>query len=429
MSTVKTNNVQLGQSVTATNNFTWYQPASPDGTVRLGNGNSGSVTDLVTLTSAGNLGIGTSSPAQKLDVVGYATITNATAGLSGTAKGTIRLYDSSSMASGVGAGVAFLGQATTGSSAYTTAGSIQSYKVNGTSGDDGFGLQFTTRSNGNGCATVMTLDASGNLGLGVTPSAWGSLLKAIQIGSGGAFIGSYNNANIYFGSNQYWDGTNWRYTTSAYTGQFLFDNATGKYIWNTAASGTAGNAISFTQAMTLDASGRLLVGTTSQNGFFTVDSAATNTNMASFAASNTSGPNYVLSLQSYANAANTGAFIRAFVSTSTLCFNVAGNGNVTNTNNSYGAISDRSLKENIVDATPKLVDLLKVKIRNFNLIGDSTKQIGVVAQELEEVFPAMVEEDKDGIKSVKYSVFPSMLIKAIQELSAEIETLKQKVNA
>ena len=55
MSLLKANAVQLGQSVTATNNFTWYQPASPDGTVRLGNGNSGSVTDLITVGSTGNL--------------------------------------------------------------------------------------------------------------------------------------------------------------------------------------------------------------------------------------------------------------------------------------------------------------------------------------------------------------------------------------
>ena len=71
MSTLKTNNVQVGQSVTATNNFTLYQPASPDGTVRLGNGNSGSTTaDVITATSAGNVGIGTTSPSYKLTVNG-----------------------------------------------------------------------------------------------------------------------------------------------------------------------------------------------------------------------------------------------------------------------------------------------------------------------------------------------------------------------
>ncbi len=59
MSTLKTNNVQVGQSVTATNNFTLYQPATPDGTVRLGVGNSGATTaDVITATSTGNVGIG-----------------------------------------------------------------------------------------------------------------------------------------------------------------------------------------------------------------------------------------------------------------------------------------------------------------------------------------------------------------------------------
>jgi len=139
-------------------------------------------------------------------------------------------------------------------------------------------------------------------------------------------------------------------------------------------------------------------------------------------------------------------------------FYVLGTGDVKNTNNSYGAISDFKLKENIKDATPKLDDLLKVKIRNYNLIGDDKKQIGVIAQELEEIFPAMVDEledfeelevpqiDEEGnevlneegkvvttkqrvskgtaTKSVKYSVFVPMLIKAIQEQQAQIEELK-----
>jgi uncharacterized protein (AIM24 family) len=64
MSTLKTNNVQVGQSVTATNNFTIYQPSTPDGTVRIGVGNSGATTaDVITANSSGNVGVGTSSPA------------------------------------------------------------------------------------------------------------------------------------------------------------------------------------------------------------------------------------------------------------------------------------------------------------------------------------------------------------------------------
>jgi hypothetical protein len=135
--------------------------------------------------------------------------------------------------------------------------------------------------------------------------------------------------------------------------------------------------------------------------------------------------------------------------TGTVRFRVASNGNVTNRNGSYGSISDIKLKENITDATPKLDDLLKVKVRNYNLIGEETKQIGVIAQELEEVFPAMIDESEDfeeveitdeegnttkkkqslgtTTKSVKYSVFVPMLIKAIQEQQSQIEILKTKI--
>jgi hypothetical protein len=77
MSTLKTNNVQVGQSVTATNNFTLYQPATPDGTVRLGVGNSGATTsDVITANSSSNVGIGTPSPATRLHT--YVTATSAT---------------------------------------------------------------------------------------------------------------------------------------------------------------------------------------------------------------------------------------------------------------------------------------------------------------------------------------------------------------
>jgi hypothetical protein len=131
-------------------------------------------------------------------------------------------------------------------------------------------------------------------------------------------------------------------------------------------------------------------------------------------------------------------------------FIVYSNGNVQNTNNSYGSLSDIKLKENIADASPKLENLLKVKIRNFNLIGETTKQIGVIAQELEEVFPSMIEEtpnyeeittiDEEGnevvekvetgetTKSVKYSVFVPMLIKAMQELKEIVDNQQQQIN-
>lgn len=114
-----------------------------------------------------------------------------------------------------------------------------------------------------------------------------------------------------------------------------------------------------------------------------------------------------------------------------------GTGAIQNTLNSYGSISDIKLKENIVDATPKLEKLNQVRIVNFNLIGSEQKQIGVIAQELEQIFPGLVDnnqdEDSEGndlgttTKSVKYSVFVPMLIKAIQEQQAIIESLEARV--
>jgi hypothetical protein len=118
---------------------------------------------------------------------------------------------------------------------------------------------------------------------------------------------------------------------------------------------------------------------------------------------------------------------------------VYGNGNIVNINNSYGALSDIKLKENIIDATPKLANIMQLKVRNFNLIADQskTKQIGFIAQELEEVFPGIVEEvpDRDMennelgtvTKTIKTSVLVPILVKAIQEQQSQIETLKSKI--
>jgi hypothetical protein len=107
----------------------------------------------------------------------------------------------------------------------------------------------------------MRLDSSGNLGLGVTPSAWNSATKAMQISTAATFWG-LNNNQAYVGSNSFYDSLgNFKYIVT--------DNATqyrqwqGAHAWFNAPSGTAGNAITFTQAMTLDSSGNLIIGDTS----------------------------------------------------------------------------------------------------------------------------------------------------------------------
>ena len=117
------------------------------------------------------------------------------------------------------------------------------------------------------------------------------------------------------------------------------------------------------------------------------------------------------------------AIVLKDIDTNTLVFYVNTTGNVLNVNNSYGSASDVSIKENITDASSKLNDLLNVRVRNYNLKADPNKlkQLGVIAQELETVFPGIVETDTEGLKSVKYSIFVPMLIKAIQEQQVLIQ--------
>jgi len=121
------------------------------------------------------------------------------------------------------------------------------------------------------------------------------------------------------------------------------------------------------------------------------------------------------------------------------CFYVYTNGNVQNTNNSYGQISDIKLKENIVDAASQWSDLKSVRVRNFNFKeGQTHRQIGVIAQELEEVSPGLVYEtpdrDEEGnetgevTKGVNYSVLYMKAVKALQEAMERIETLEQRLN-
>jgi len=175
-------------------------------------------------------------------------------------------------------------------------------------------------------------------------------------------------------------------------------------------------------------------------------------------------------------------------------FQVLGDGDVQNHDNSYGSISDERIKQDITDAKSQWDDIKSIKIRNYKKKDDirdygdkAWSQIGVVAQELETVSPYLIKENspsksdilsssefgtlytsddaetkavlyKDGdtipegkkvgdvktpaskvvgdikeekttVKSVKYSVLYMKAIKALQEAMTRIETLEVKVKA
>ncbi|NBS67421.1 tail fiber domain-containing protein [bacterium] len=131
-------------------------------------------------------------------------------------------------------------------------------------------------------------------------------------------------------------------------------------------------------------------------------------------------------------ASSTGGGTNAFI--------VWSGGNVVNTNNSYGAISDAKLKENIVDATSQWSDIKALQVRKYNFKeGQTHTQIGLIAQEVELVSPGLVSEspDRDAegndlgtvTKGVNYSVLYMKAVKALQEAMLRIEDLEARLDA
>jgi len=114
-------------------------------------------------------------------------------------------------------------------------------------------------------------------------------------------------------------------------------------------------------------------------------------------------------------------------------FIVYGNGNVVNRNNSYGAASDVALKQDITDARDYTNDFKNVRFRKFrmrNAVASNSNApylLGVIAQEVDDVFPSLVEDgsmDGTTAKTFKYSVLNVIAMKVLQSLIARVEALE-----
>jgi hypothetical protein len=139
---------------------------------------------------------------------------------------------------------------------------------------------------------------------------------------------------------------------------------------------------------------------------------------------------------------NTYYLLSAYNTTATAFkFRVADSGDVTNTNGTYGTISDAKMKTDIVDAGSQWSDIKALRFRKFKMKDDPSGlvQLGVVAQEVELTSPGLVDEhaDRDAegndlgttTKSVKTSVLLMKAAVALQEAMARIEQLEAKVVA
>ena len=206
----------------------------------LGTGN----TERARIDSAGNLGLGLTPSSWTnsflaYEIKGGAIASNGT----GSVRFVQNVYYNSS---------AWLYKTTAPASRYEQ-DSGNNLWYNAPSGTAGTAITFTER---------MRLDTSGNLGLGVTPSAWSTAQRAIQLASNGSVAGSATYP-ISLSSNAVATSNGWAANYIADGFATLYAHSAGQHRWFTAPSGTAGTAISFTQALTLSSVGNLLLGGTS----------------------------------------------------------------------------------------------------------------------------------------------------------------------
>ena len=361
MSTLVSKNVQIGADATATNNFTIYQPATPNGTLLIGNGNTGITSSLVTLTSAGNMGIGTSSPSEKLHIYGA----NPYILLQGSEASAQTLYMRES------AGGLFFGQY--------------------------------------GVGTRMLLDSSGNLGLGVTPSAW-TPTKVLQLG--GEFL-AYSGVTGYLTTNAYYGSLGFTYNGTGFATRY--EQTSGKHLWYTAPSGTAGNAITFTQAMTLDGT----------NLYVNATALAQNKNYFAYSAGNAFGE------FSHESGVSSGIGFVNFRYNGVVIGSISQNGT---TQVLYNVSSDHRLKDisgPILGSEAKDF-IMALQPKQGTWKADDSRFVGFVAHEFQEVSPLSVTGTKDAVDEDGKPVMQAMQASSpevMANLIAHIQNLEQRLAA
>ena len=264
--------------------------------------------------------------------------------------------------------------------------------------------------------TAVTIDTAQNVGVGVTPSAWTLVTPALQIKN--ASLHGYSNqavlsANWYYGSGD-------KYISNGYATQYA--QGLGQHIWFTAPNGTAGTAISFTQAMTLDASGNFLVGKT-------VPTYTTNGVSLSNVGSNFS---YTSAAAVAVNRNGTDGTIIEFYKAGTYVGNISVTGAIT----TYNSVSDYRLKNNPVPITGAKEFIMALKPKTWDWRNGLGKGVGFIAHEFMEVAKYSGHGEKDAVDEegniIPQSIQPSSsevmanLVAHIQNLETRLAALENK---
>jgi hypothetical protein len=274
--------------------------------------------------------------------------------------------------------------------------------------------------------TNATLDANGNLGLGVTPGSWASNWKGFQFGYAGALASSASSGNTQLYCNVINGSANYLYINNG--SATMYDQTGGQHQWFNAPSGTAGGTISWTQAMTLDASGNLLVGTTTNSANYktNIQYAGNSVNGVLVLSTSTTGDGSYCQEWARSSAPNNTGFAILYADSSAARFVVYNNGGIGNYSANNVNLSDETLKKDIQLAGSYLEKLCQIPVKTFlfNDQTDSELNLGVIAQDVQAVAPELVGSMDIGTKeqpNVKLAIYETDLkyamLKAIQELN------------
>ena len=374
-------------------------------------------TSTLKVDSANNrVGIGTASPATTLDVVSTAA---RPVGISNNLSSVyVSWKDGTDFTGYVGSGAnAFTGLARTdfGVNAVTSlilaSADVERYRISSTG--------IATWSNVGGVAgTAMTLNAT-VLAIGVTPAPWATI-KALQVGDGASLFG-FTATEATLSGNTYYNG-GFKYVGNGQASQY--QQQIGEHRWFSAVNNTsgAGAAIAFGNAkMTLDASGNLLVGTTAsggQNGFCVLRPLS-----AGVVATTTETAHNFGAL--------TGTTYATFLYATTAIGSITQDGT---TGVLYNITSDYRLKESVKPISGGLARVNALKPSVYNWKSDGSAGEGFLAHELAEVVPFAVSGEKDAVsedgkikpQGIDMSRVVPILVAAIQELTARVQTLEAR---